>query len=106
MGRARKAGETRGGTRTMSTTDTNMTIEKRLAALEAWKKRVSPYINRTIPCGPRETTKEEEKARHENFQAIVDAATKHLRKDVPPVDRTNQQLVDGGPVPKDWSHTK
>lgn len=81
-------------------------LEKRIAALEAWCTRVEPYVNRTIPLGPRKPTKAEEEEGNRQIEAIVKEATRQLKTDVPPVDRSNQELVSGKPVPKDRSHVE
>lgn len=87
----------------MTQPDTSMSIEERLAALEAWRDRVSPHINRSIPLGPNpEREKEMEAQRSKAFKEL----TEKLAKEAPPVDRSKQQLASGEPVPKDWNHTE
>lgn len=78
-------------------------LEKRIAALEAWRDRVEPHVSRMIPLGPSPAREREfEKQRAQAFQQIIDK----VRADkVPPVDRDAQQLVSGSPVPADSSHT-
>lgn len=76
-------------------------LEKRIAALEAWRNRVAPYINRSIPLGPRRPSRADEEEANRQIEAIVKAVA-----DILPVDHDNQQLVSGAPVPKDWSHTE
>src|SRR5438067_11769330 len=79
-------------------------LEKRIAALEAWRELVEPHISRMIPLGPSpEREKELAARRDEGFRKIID---KVKSKQAPPVDRSAQQLVSGAPVPKDRSHTK
>lgn len=78
-------------------------LEKRIAALEAWRNSIEPHVNRSIPLGPRPLTDEEIAARSKKFS---DEMMKIIKKDIPPVDRTKQQLVSGAPVPEDRSHTE
>ncbi len=78
-------------------------LEKRVAALEAWRDRIEPHVNRSIPLGPRPLTDEEIAERSKKFS---DEMMKIIKKDAPPVDRSKQQLVSGAPVPKDRSHTE
>jgi hypothetical protein len=80
-------------------------LEKRIAELEAWRDEVGPYVSRMIPMGPRKPTKEENEEGGRQLKAIIEAAAVRLKKDAPPVDRTNQQLVSGAAVPEDRSHT-
>lgn len=78
-------------------------LEKRIAALEAWRDRVEPHINRSMPLGPSPSRiKEIEDNQREEFKKIVDG----MKKATPPVDRSKQQLVSGAPRPADDSHTE
>ena len=78
-------------------------LEKRVAALEAWRDMVEPHVNRSIPLGPRPKTDDEIAEQAKKF---TDELMAVIKKDVPPVDRSKQQLVSGAPVPEDRSHTE
>ena len=79
-------------------------LEKRIAALEAWRETIEPHVSRTIPLGPNpRRDKDLEERRKVEFQKIIDQVK---AKEVPPVDCSAQQLVSGAPVPEDHSHTK
>lgn len=74
-------------------------LEERVAALEARVNRLEPHVERTIPLGPKPISSEE------MSRGIQEAFDKLVRP-VPPVDRNNEVLVSGKPVPEDRSHTK
>lgn len=79
-------------------------LEKRIAALEAWRDSVAPHVSRMVPLGPNQAREREfDEQRRQAFQQIID---KVKADKAPPVDRSAQQLVSGAPVPEDQSHTK
>ena len=78
-------------------------LEKRIAALEAWRESAEPHISRMIPLGPNPRRDREPEKSRAAFQRIIDEIK---FRDAPPVDRSAQQLVSGAPVPEDCSHTK
>lgn len=78
-------------------------LEKRVAELERRVARLEPHVERTIPIGPRPKTEEEIAEQAKEF---AEKLMKTIKKDVPPVDRSNQQLTDGNPVPEDRSHVE
>lgn len=80
------------------------TLEERVAELERRVNRMEPHVSRTIPLGPLAQTEEEIQDRTKKFSEIVKKAMENIRKNAVPVDRSNQQLVSGKPVPADRSH--
>jgi hypothetical protein len=78
-------------------------LEKRVADLERRIGRLEPAAERNVIYGPRESTDKEVAQR---VKRISGELLKAVKKDMPPVDRSAQQLVSGAPVPEDCSHTK
>src|SRR5262245_18692680 len=77
-------------------------LEKRVADLERGIGDLEPAAERGIIYGPREPTDKEVVQR---VKRISGELLKAVKKDVPLVDRSAQQLVSGAPVPEDCSHT-
>jgi hypothetical protein len=87
-------------------------LEKRIADLERRVSRIEPYVERTMPLGPNPKHDEKfEEERAEEFKKICEVAKKRIDQDndrnkhkcaeVPPVDRSAQELTDGNPVTDD-----
>ena len=77
------------------------------AAIKRLQQQVANLDARTLPMQPLGPGSqcEKELAEHQSkeFQRIIDEVR---AKQVPPVDRSAQELTDGSPVPEDRSHTE
>ncbi len=84
------------------------TLEDRIARLERLVSELEARTVGLVTLGPQPENEDDVARRESKTRRLIDAVKKKLSPPpiVPPVDRSQQVLTDGSPVPEDRSHTQ